>query len=61
MEKVTEISTAMVAFSTIIGVAGAVGTFLLNLGVPHRLTFIGILIYISITFIFLVLIKRSLP
>lgn len=60
MEKVMEISTAMVAFSTIIGVAGAVGTFLLNLGLSALAAMIGAYIYIIVTLIFLILVRRLL-
>jgi len=58
MEKITEISTGTIAFSTIFGVAGAMGTFMLELGFAIPLVIFMEIIYIVVTVIFIMWLRK---
>ena len=60
MEKVIEVSTAAIALGTILGMGGAIGTFLLSLGATTTLAVLSIIFYILGTLLFLFWLRRKI-
>ena len=59
MEKINTISSAVIAISTIIGVSGAIGTFLLDFGLTSNETLKIIIVYITVMFVLILGLWRT--
>lgn len=60
MEKFNTISTGVIALATVIGVAGAIGSFLIELELPVRKIFFNLLIYIIVMLLYVGWLKEEI-